>query len=409
MTALRRQRLNRVGGRATREEGRAVRPLGARLALLVAAVCVPGMLMLVDRDEASADSSSAGPVSSGSYRAAVAFADTEHAVPLLSRMFGRTETPGGSATLPGAVAAATPANKYTYFGELELDKRFDAHLDLRFKVEGRPDAALYRYCRWAWSQCRDTEVRVLPSKGLLYFWNSGTTTHQNHWPAAFAQQRLEVSASDADSGLKVYREVLVNPPPEVQGCEDYGDDTVEAFVCLYLREVIPDEAGGSNEATLRAGLPGLVQDASNYELVFAEEFDGSPPAPNSSGCSDGLSTLDDSVWNYNDPCEWVDAHGESCNNIANGEFIMAAAYRCGTNLNTRGKLHYKYGYLEYKYTVNADRYPSPYHNYNLIAFASHDSRQNLWKQYGGDGGHHGGLPEVRGHRTRLHRVFARRP
>ena len=355
---------------------------------MVAALLVASALLVVPTPAGDSSAllgsspAAAAPSSSTSAAPAVAFADTEYSVPLLGRMFGRNETPGGNANLPGARAAAVPSNRHNYFGELEMVQRSGTDLDLIFKIEGRPDASQYRYCRQEWSTCQNTEVRVLPDKGLLYFWNSGDTRHKTHWPAALAPQRLEVSAVDAGTGLKVYREVLVNPPPEAQGCEDYGDDTVEAYVCLYLRELIPEGAGGSNEAALRTSLPQLVQDGSNYNLVFAEEFDSSPPAANSAGCKNGLSTLDESMWNYPDACVHVDSRGESCGNIADNVLTVAVATKCNANVNTFGKLHYRYGYIEFKYTVNMARGSGHYHNINFIAWAPHNSRQNLWKQYG---------------------------
>ena len=385
--AARRQRLTTAAARLTEPSSaqpgrRSGRPRGTRLALLVAVVCMPGMLMLANRDEASADPSAAGPVSSSSYSPALAFVDTEHSALPLSRRFGSAERPGFG-------AFNVPTNQFEYFSELEMTQRSGSELELAFKVEGQPDSSQYRFCRRGVSACQDVEVRVISGpalsfaagKGLLYFWNSGSAGG-SHWPAAYPQQRLEVSAWDTDSGLKVYREVLVNPPPEGQGCEeDYGDDTVEAYVCLYLREMIPEGVGGSDEATLRTDLPGLVQDKSSYSLVFVEEFDGTPPAANPAGCRDGLSTLEESVWNYGDPCRNLDSRGGSCNNISGGSLHIGVAYNCGANVNTFGKLHYKYGYLEFKYTVTADFWRGD-HNLNLVAWAPLNSRQHLWNKYG---------------------------
>ncbi len=355
-----------------------------RLALPVVVAVVAALVSVAASAEGTgAESAGAdGAGAAGVAEPAAAFTETEYSVPLLGRMFGRDEAPGRNANMLGARDAAVPSNQYSYFGELEMEQRDGTDLDLTFKIEGRPDASHYRYCKMDWDTCQNTEVRVLPDEGLLYFWNSAGTTDQTHWPAAFATQRLEVSAADAGTGLKVYREVVVNPPPEAKGCDDYGDDNVDAYVCLYLRELIPEGAGGSNEETLRAGLPGLVQNASNYSLVFAEEFDGSPPAANAAGCKDGLSTLDESMWNYGDPCAMVDSEGESCGNIADDSLTMAVAKNCIANLDTYGKLHYKYGYLEFKYTVNMDAGSPFYHNINFIAWPIHNSRRDLWKQYG---------------------------
>ncbi|WP_419927334.1 hypothetical protein [Candidatus Poriferisocius sp.] len=312
----------------------------------------------------------------------MAFTDTEHSVLPMNQLITRAQHPGGNSALPGTVSLSVPANRYNYFGELKMKERSGTNLDLTYKVENQPDRSSYRFCQRGSNACQEVEMRATAEQGLLYLWHSGSMSTPIMM-SGFPQQRLEVSASDATTGLKVYREVLVNPPPDVPECEsDYGEATVDAYVCLYLRELIPEGAGGgANESTLRAKLPGLVQDASNYQLVFAEEFNGTPPAANSAGCRDGLSTLDDSAWNHGDPCLWVDSRGESCGNVANGSLRVAAAYKCFAGLNTFGKLHYKYGYMEFQYTINTDYWPADL-NYNFIAWAPLSPEQHLWEQYG---------------------------
>ena len=326
---------------------------------------------------------SAGPVSSGSYSPALAFADTEHSVLPMTGLLGRGVSPEPDPARPGSTAGLVASWQHGFFSDLEMEERPGTDLDLAFAVEGQPDGSLYQFCRRG-GECHDVKMEV-NSRGLLYLRNADPSTHPFgtlHWSAAFPQQRLEVSASDAGTGLKVYREVLVNPPQQEPGCEDYDDFTVDAYVCLFLRQRIPEGAAdGSDEATLRAGLPGLVQDKSNYSLVFAEEFNGTPPPANSAGCRDGLTTVNSDVWNYVDTCAWVDSRGEACSNVADGSFYAANAYKCGTNLNTFGKLHYKYGYLEFKYTLNVDRWIWS-SNYNLVAWAPQYPEQHLWSQYG---------------------------
>ena len=330
---------------------------------------------------AAASSSSLGPLSSDSYSPAVAFTDTEHSVLPMNQLGTRSQHPGGNSEFPGTVSLSVPANRHNYFGELKMNERHGTNLDLTFKVENQPDRPSYRFCQRGSNSCQEVEVRATPEQGLLYLWHSGSMSTPIMM-SGFPQQRLEVSASDAASGLKMYREVLVNPPSDVPNCDDYGEATVDTYVCLYLRELLPEGAGGgANEAALRAGLPGLVQDASNYQLVFAEEFNGTPPAANSAGCRDGLSTLDNSAWNHGDPCLWVDSRGESCGNVADGSLRIAAAYKCFAGLNTFGKLHYTYGYLEFQYTVDTDYWPGD-HNYNFIAWAPLSPEQHLWEQYG---------------------------
>jgi len=307
--------------------------------------------------------------------------DAEHSVLPMHKLMTRSQHPGGTSVFPGTVSHAVPTSRHNYFGELKTEERNGTNLDLTFRVENQPDRSSYRFCQRGSHACQEVEVRATAEQGLLYLWHSGSLGTPI-MTSGFPQQRLEVSASDASTGLKVYREMLVKPPPDVPDCDDYGDATVETYVCLYLRELIPEGAGGgANEATLRSGLPGLVQDGSNYQLVFAEEFDGTPAAANSAGCRDGLSTLDNSAWNYGDPCLWVDSRGESCGNVADGSLRIGAAYKCFAGLDTFGKLHYKYGYLEFQYTLDTNYWRGE-QNYNLVAWAPLSPEQHLWDQYG---------------------------
>ena len=326
---------------------------------------------------------SAGPVTSGSYSPRLAFADTEHSVLPISGLLHRGLDGDPDSARPGYSAGLVATWEHVFFGELEMEERPGLDLDPVFAVEGQPDRSLYPFCRRG-AGCHDLELGVSSSRGLLFLRNPDQARFGGlHWTAAFPQQRLEVSASDAGTGLKVYREVLVNPPQEEPGCDDYGDFTVDAYVCLFQRQRIPEGATGStSEATLRAGLPGLVQAASNYSLVFAEDFNGTPPQPNAAGCSDGLSTLNDDVWNYVDTCSYVDSRGEACSNVADGSFYAGSSYLCGTNFNTMGKLHYQYGYLEFKYSFNLDNWGSVNQNYNFVAWAAGYPEQHLWSQYG---------------------------
>ncbi|MXZ96072.1 MAG: hypothetical protein F4Y99_09125 [Acidimicrobiaceae bacterium] len=328
-------------------------------------------------------SSSAGPVSSSSYSPALAFADTEHSVLPMTGLLARGVSPEPDPARPGSTAGLVASWEHGFFSDLEMEPRAGTNPDLAFAVESQPDRSLYPFCKRG-GACHDLKLEV-NSRGLLYLRNPDTSNFgfaTLHWSAAFPQQRLEVSAADPGTGMKVYREVLINPPQEEPGCEDYADFTVDAYVCLFLRQRIPEgAAGSSDEATLRAGLPGLVQDKSNYELVFAEEFNGTPPSANAAGCRDGVSTLNGDVWNYVDTCAWVDSRGEACSNVADGSFYAAVAYKCGTNLNTFGKLHYQYGYLEFKYTLNMDGWNWS-SNQNLVAWAPAYPEQHLWSQYG---------------------------
>ena len=356
--------------------------LRGRAALLVAAFCVPGLLMLADPSEAYADSSP-GPVSSGSYDAAVSFAGLEYPVPFFGRLF--TDDRRDNPDAPEATASFATS----FFGEVATDMRADG-VDLSFKVEGQPLPSGYQFCETA-ATCADVSVRIT-DEGLLYLYVPRTFHYLHLHLADFPSLPVELSASDAGTDLKVYREVLVTPPTAVTGCEDYGENNPDAYTCLFLRELLPSEApAGVSESTLRAGLPDLVQDAANYRLVFAEEFNGTPPEPNAAGCRDGLSTLDDAAWVYYDACDIVDSRGEPCGNVVDGALVMGDSGLCTSgmlggvasfHLATHGKVHAKYGYIEIKYTFDVSRWRNVYNNFNIIMFTRGTSLRFLRDRYG---------------------------
>ena len=348
----------------------------------MAAACVPGLLTLADRGEASADPSSPGPVSSSSYSAAVSFAGLEYPVPFYGRLF--TSDANDNPDAPEATAAFATS----FFGEAATDMRAD-DLDLSFKVEGQPLPSGYRFCHTA-TACSHVSVRIT-DEGLLYLYVPWSFHYLHLHLGDFPTRAVELSASDADTELKVYREVLVGPPTAATGCEDYGENNPDAYTCLFLRELLPSEAPtGVSESTLRAGLPDLVQEAGNYSLVFAEEFDGTPPQANAAGCRDGLSTLDDTAWVYYDACDIVDSLGEPCGNVVDGSLVMADSGRCSSGmlgtlasfgLATYGKIHAKYGYLEVKYTFNLEAWPGD-NNFNLVMYTRGTHLRFLTGRYG---------------------------
>lgn len=356
-----------------------------RLALLLAALCVPGLLALATPSGAAVEEAPAGrgPVSSSAHDAAAEFTGLEYSVPFYGRLFSTS-----TRDEPDAPQASTTSD-YMYFGDVHLDMRAGSNLDLSIAVEGQPDASSHQFCNPP-DDCDDVTVRAT-SEGLLYLHVSRDRRNLFIYLGGFPLQPVELSASDAGSELKVYREVLVGPSPTAGGCEDYGDDTPEAYTCLFLRELLPPAPARTDVAALRTGLPELVQDSDNYRLVFAEEFNGTPPAANADGCRDGLSTLDDAVWNYYNACSNLDSRGEPCGNVVNGALVMGDAGRCKAGLTapfgsfilgTYGKLQFRYGYLEMKYTVNADRWQGLYSNYNLILFPRGERLRYLWDQYG---------------------------
>ncbi|WP_419927333.1 hypothetical protein [Candidatus Poriferisocius sp.] len=327
---------------------------------------------------AAAAPSSPGPVTSDSHSPAVSFTAMDYPVGFWQRIFGATEPADSSSP---QLKAPTGTFTFAWFGEVTAYERSD-DLDLLFAVEHQQDPSGYQFCASP-DICGDVNVAVTP-EGLLYL----------QWPlphadfgyfADFPARSVEVSAADAASSLKVYREVLVGPPTAESGCEDYGVNNPDAYACLFLREVIPKGFGdSSNEATLRAKLPSLVQDAANYNLVFSEEFNGTLPAANAAGCIDGLSTLDTDVWSYRDACDNIDSRGETCGNVVNGHLVIGATGTCyNEKISTHGNLHAKYGYFEVKYTVNARRWPQ-FANLNVVLHARGERLRGLFDRYGVD-------------------------
>ena len=354
----------------------------------MAALCVPGLLAMAavsGAAESGADATAAagGPVSSSAYSAAVEFTDLEFSVPFYGRIFNAN---GLDTNRFEDLVANTFTNRY--FGEVATDVREAGSGDLSIAVEGQPDASDYQWCEFP-GLCYDVTVQATP-QGLLHLYIAEALGPDSHsYLGGFPRQPLELSASDAGSGLKVYREVQVGPSPRAGGCEDYGDATPEAYTCLFLRELLPAEPpAGVDEATLRAGLPSLVQPAENYSLLFSEEYDGTPPPADDAGCVDGLSTLDNSVWNYYDACDRVDANGDPCGTVADGALFMAHAWNCrppndpsSVGFGTYGNLHFRYGYVELKYEFNLHR-PSFYSNFNVVLWPREQRLRHLTHHYG---------------------------
>ena len=325
---------------------------------------------------------SAGATAGGGGQPALSFADTEYAVQFYGKLFSEKVQDRS----PQAVATSAAV----YFAQVTLTERDGNSPDLAYAVEGQSEGPLHGACAPG-EGCNDVTVQVTP-EGLLYLYLPRSSQESElgevHY-GGFAPRAVELSAADADSGLKVYREVAVNPPSDAADCEDYDGGTPEAFTCLFMRQLLPPgQAADLDEAALRAKLPKLVQDSANYRLVFAEEFNGTPPAANAKGCRDGLSTLDADVWNYYNACDDVDSKGETCANVANGGFTMGINSLCGFEgipgflLATRGHLHMKYGYIEAKYTFNIDQWRDVYHNYNMILNLTSGGLHYLRDQHG---------------------------
>ena len=330
-------------------------------ALLLGALAAPALLTV-----ATAENSATA--TGGTHQPALAFAEEQYSVPYFGRLW--SDNPADQ----HGTFEETSTNRARYFAQVAVEQRGSGAAEPSFAVEGQSDDSVYQTCRPA-GGCADVTVRATP-RGRLYLHaarrGSDDAAYFTHL-GGFSTRAVELSAADAGSALKVYREVEVDPPPQTAGCEDYAGATPEAFTCLFLRELLPPaQAAAADEEALRAELPKLVQDHADYRLVFAEEFNGAPPAADADGCRDGLSTLDPAVWNYYDACEDVDSRGEPCATVGGGVFAMGLSGYCGDGaidgilIGTQGLFHMKYGYLEARYTFDLDQWPRVYNNYNMI-------------------------------------------
>ena len=249
-----------------------------------------------------------------------------------------------------------------FFGKVTMETRAAPSNTVLFKVEGLPDRATYERCklksfheppRSLEKTCRPMEIGVHEGSGLLRpFTSLGYSGKELHFFNDFPTQRVELSATD--SAYKVYREILVEPPEGVPDCSDYPERNIDRYVCLFQGEIFPSSSSPStSDALLDTLPPQLIQPRENYEMVFAEEFDGNSGKRPSSNCRGGLANLGTDRWNFpNHWCDRVDSDGVPVANMENGYYYLARTVNHGGFLSTFGKLAYKYGYLEMKYTLD---------------------------------------------------------
>ena len=86
----------------------------------------------------------------------------------------------------------------------------------------------------------------------------------------------------------------------------YEPATPQLFECLTLGELLPDNPPETT-ATMRNALPELVQDRTNYRLIFAEEFEGGKSQSRHRVLHDRMATIMDSFNVVLDPCTNRDA------------------------------------------------------------------------------------------------------
>ena len=356
--------LPRLGRTARRPSGASLVVLGAAMALLMA-VGTDGIP--VSATEVAEDSS-AGRSTSGLGSREVPMRFTAEEYQLRGEM---TWHLGDVQPLAGVIPGEHS------FARLQFDSRDNAERSPQFAVEGQTGG--YQKCRRS-SNCHDVRFGVTndDDAGRLYL----------HAPTVdgvgragliandFTQQAAEISATDTDTGLAVYREVRMEPPEgSPADCDDFPDQDKLRYSCLFMHEILPEEPPETTTQMTRA-LPNLTQSGSNYNLVFAEEFNGSEPR-SAFPCESGVAALDSSIWTINNSCR---PDGESCADMSDGYVTIGQYSGCGVELRTDSGFAYKYGYFEVKYTVNT-RSIAAWNNYNLLIGHAGLPRRDVYPQY----------------------------
>ena len=278
-----------------------------------------------------------------------------------------------------APASAEATAGFRHFGRLMVEGSGVDESNLRFAIESQSRNGSYELCELD-GDCHPVGLGVGEDTGVLYLLLERTDdVKARHYLADYPEQTIEVSATDTEPGLTVYRDILVRARDDAPDCSDYPDMDRIRYTCLFLRES-PLKQSPETTSSLQEGLPSLVQPSGNYRLIFSEEFDGSAE---SGECDNGMTSLDPEIWNYDtNPCNDVDASGVLCNNVENGYFHMAKADDCNSYLKTRGKFTYKYGYLEVRYTVRLINLNNSYQNLQMTIGDPHLPLLVKYRPYG---------------------------
>ena len=299
-----------------------------------------------------------------------------------------------------------------YFDVIGLNRSNVSDASLEFVVEDIREKSTYRFCSrdrhddpWEFNPldpdgCYDIGIGVHPSAGLLHVLIDGEyhNSHaiEQHFVADYVPQVVGLSVEDTGSGLRVYRDVVVLPPPEAANCDDYPHLDLERYNCLFLGPLHPQPP--HTPPALVDGLPKLVQPDGNYRLVFRDEFDH---------CVGGIGELDERIWNHDgQECKTPGSSVSPCQHFADGHLFMTngpdctsggktfgekrpdtswdcrAFENCMPGLTTHGKMRFKYGYLETKFTIpNLSSY---YDWANLAMVLGNVGRHRIHKheQYG---------------------------
>lgn len=244
-----------------------------------------------------------------------------------------------------------------------------------FKVEAQPDRSSYelcycplhetnRECGSADPICYDIGIGVTDRSGVLYLVVPAEAPETVfHYVRDFVAQPVELSVSSG--GRKVYREALIEPPDGTADCSDYPENDADRYACLYLGEESVSAAPTATEALLSALPDKLVKPREEYEVVFAEEFDGDTGRYPAGDCEGGLSNLDGDKWNFRETwCGIPETTRAPCETMQGGYYEMSWIDGCASGVDTGGKFSYKYGYIETRYTVSLD--DSDQQNLNLV-------------------------------------------
>ena len=259
-----------------------------------------------------------------------------------------------------------------YFDRVEVRKRDQSVASPRFAIEGLPDKSMYQWCTGQAAQCALVEVGIVEDSGALFLFADEVSItadieregpgldgglHRHHYVNDFPRQRVELSVEIPAQDLKVYREVSVGSSERAPDCADYPSQNADRYACLFLAEMLPSDPPNASVDMINA-LPNLVQPKANYRLVFAEEFDGTPEEDGCKpGLDNGMVTLSGDVWNFDtNPCDNVDINGVPCENVEDGSFYMTVTTRCSSEIVTDGKVRFKYGYVEVKYTADMEHH-----------------------------------------------------
>ncbi|WP_420443401.1 cadherin-like beta sandwich domain-containing protein [Candidatus Poriferisodalis sp.] len=273
----------------------------------------------------------------------------------------------GDIDLDWTYTGAPDRRRHFYFDVVGLDVAHVEPSDLRFKVEAEPDKEVhqYKFChRESKFQnpatddgCHTVGVGVLPASGQLHMYIDGKYSHKrsmNFFLSDFPRHQIELSAEDTDSGLKIHRDVYIEPPAEAADCDVFPELNLERYNCLFLGELLPQSLETTQEYLDE--LPNLVQPSDNYRLVFSEEFEH---------CNDD-DELDPAIWSIGAaPCKTDGENVSPCQHFTDGNFYMTAFEECASarteignsstkstaTLDTQGNVRFKYGYLEAKITI----------------------------------------------------------